>query len=208
MSLRIRWSQAGAVLLVGALVLLALRVAPSLLRAPEPPPVPADVGLPQVEAAPVEVVSPKRAPAGHIPSTSIRNGSKLTTRIVSPSTRANAPFRPHRPRHHPRPKLQKNGLIRAPPVPPPMPEAPPPSARRQNPDLLRRRWLVGVRPALRAGVGCHSPRLVLFRRSISAAPAGNSPPKKLSGEGHPTPAPPRANQPNAAIVPRRFGSPT
>src|SRR3954452_16188556 len=52
MSLRIRWSQAGAVLLLGALALLALRVAPSLLKPPAAAPVPADVGLPRVTMVP------------------------------------------------------------------------------------------------------------------------------------------------------------
>jgi len=34
-----------------AAVLLALRAVPSLLKPPEPPPLPADVGLPRIEAA-------------------------------------------------------------------------------------------------------------------------------------------------------------
>jgi hypothetical protein len=51
MRVRIRWSQAGLALLGVAAVLLALRVAPSFLKPPAPAPLPADVGLPRIEAA-------------------------------------------------------------------------------------------------------------------------------------------------------------
>jgi hypothetical protein len=51
MRVRVRWSQAGLVALGVAAVLLALRVAPSFLKPPAPAPLPADVGLPRIEAA-------------------------------------------------------------------------------------------------------------------------------------------------------------
>src|SRR6188472_652488 len=108
MSLRIRWSQAGAVILVGALVLLALRVAPSLLRAPEPPPVPADVGLPRIEAAPVkpiEITQPKRVPP-HPEHVHRRRKRK------------------HHAHHQPKQKNKERLVPTPPPVPPPTPEAP------------------------------------------------------------------------------------
>jgi len=50
MRVRIRWSQAGLAVLGVAAVLLALRVAPSFLKPPAPAPLPADVGLPRIEA--------------------------------------------------------------------------------------------------------------------------------------------------------------
>jgi hypothetical protein len=51
MRVRIRWSQAGLGLVAAAGILMALRVLPSLLTPPAPPPLPADVGLPRVEAS-------------------------------------------------------------------------------------------------------------------------------------------------------------
>jgi len=66
MRVRIRWSQAGLALLGVAGVLLAFRVAPSLLKPPAPAPLPADVGLPRVEARsnPVGSRQPEAAPSG------------------------------------------------------------------------------------------------------------------------------------------------
>jgi hypothetical protein len=59
---RIRWrgvARAAAIVVVG---LVALRLVPSLLHAPDPPPLGRDVGLPKAAAAkePVRVVKPKR----------------------------------------------------------------------------------------------------------------------------------------------------
>src|SRR4051794_10800864 len=50
MRVRIRWSRAGLALLGVAAGLLGLRVAPSFLTPPSPPPLPDDVGLPRIEA--------------------------------------------------------------------------------------------------------------------------------------------------------------
>src|SRR5262245_8411857 len=50
MRVRIRWSQASLALLGVATILLALRVASSFLQPPAPAPLPADVGLPRIEA--------------------------------------------------------------------------------------------------------------------------------------------------------------
>jgi hypothetical protein len=52
MRVRVRWSRAGVVLLGVAAAALALRVGPGLLTPPAPPPLPADVGLPQTKAPP------------------------------------------------------------------------------------------------------------------------------------------------------------
>src|SRR3954452_20135979 len=60
MRVRIRWSQAGMVLLGVVVVVLALRGAPSFLNPPAPAPLPADVGLPRVEARSEPVVSELR----------------------------------------------------------------------------------------------------------------------------------------------------
>src|SRR5215204_4333147 len=48
MKLRVRWSRAGRALLAGALVLLAMRATPDLLKPSDPPKLPSDVGLPRV----------------------------------------------------------------------------------------------------------------------------------------------------------------
>ncbi len=64
MHVRVRWSQAGLALLGVAGVLLALRIGPSLLKPPAPAPLPADVGLPRVEARSGPVVSEPREDTG------------------------------------------------------------------------------------------------------------------------------------------------
>ena len=82
MRVRIRWSQAGLALLGVAAVLLALRVAPSFLKAPAPAPLPADVGLPRVEARSEPVVSELRGDA--ISDGDSRSGSQRRLgRVVS-----------------------------------------------------------------------------------------------------------------------------
>jgi len=45
MKLRIRWPRAARILTLGALALLSLRLAPTLLQPPAPPKLPPDVGL-------------------------------------------------------------------------------------------------------------------------------------------------------------------
>src|SRR5215467_2899973 len=64
MRVRIRWSQAALALLGMAAILLALRVAPSFLKPPAPPPLPEDVGLPRLasEAPAVKRRIKKKAP--------------------------------------------------------------------------------------------------------------------------------------------------
>ncbi len=54
-SVRIRWGGVARVAAIVVVGLLALRLLPGLLRAPEPPPLAADVGLPQ--AKPVRTVA-------------------------------------------------------------------------------------------------------------------------------------------------------
>lgn len=64
MHVRVRWSQAGLALLGIAGLLLALRIGPSFLAPPAPAPLPADVGLPRMEARSAPVVSrPRGGPA-------------------------------------------------------------------------------------------------------------------------------------------------
>src|SRR4051794_21563511 len=134
MSLRIRWSQAGAVILGGALVLLALRVAPSLLRAPEPPPVPADVGLPQLEAAQIKLASPKQAPARTHPKNvpPQRKRTRHTHRQPKHKSKRSVPTAPPAP-PPPLEAPEKAASSAPPPVPPPMPEAPSPPAPAPTP---------------------------------------------------------------------------
>jgi hypothetical protein len=81
---RIRWRGLGKVVLVLVGGLLALQVLPSLLKPPAPPPIAADVGLPQVEVQQPEEGSPQ-------PSDSSR---PFSTRHPEP--------RPIERRHHPK----------------------------------------------------------------------------------------------------------
>jgi hypothetical protein len=53
-SVRIRWRGVARAAAIVVVALIALRVVPSLLRAPEPPPLGRDVGLPRAKVAPVE----------------------------------------------------------------------------------------------------------------------------------------------------------
>jgi hypothetical protein len=145
----------------------------------------------------------RRGPGG-----SVRDRSGLSRPIVSPSTRASAPLQPRRPHHHPSPKLQKK---RPHPHPHrchcPRPKLLRRAFRRQNPHLLLR--TMARRSSLRIESGGRVPLPAACTFSaFRSLPAPASSPKKLSGEWYPTPAPPRANQPDAAIVPRRFGSTT
>jgi len=48
MRVRVRWSQASLLIVAVVGSLFALKAAPSLLAPPEPPPIPADVGLPRI----------------------------------------------------------------------------------------------------------------------------------------------------------------
>lgn len=50
--MRVRWRGVGRAAAIVVVGLLALRLAPGLLRAPEPPPLGADVGLPRAKPAP------------------------------------------------------------------------------------------------------------------------------------------------------------
>src|SRR6476646_3740857 len=127
MSLRIRWSQAGLVLLVVGVGVLALREGPELLRAPEPPPLEEDVGLLQLETAPVEVATPKSS------------AQKLAPRKPGPRRR---PHRHHHRQQAPEPPRQKRvpSNPTPPPVPPLAPEAqapvpPPPPTPAPPPEL-------------------------------------------------------------------------
>jgi hypothetical protein len=69
------------------------------------------------------------------------------------------------------------------------------------------RRLDRVRPALRAGVGHPSRRLVLFRQQPPSAQPNPVPPKKLSREGCPTPAPAHGQPPPCRYSPSPFWQP-
>ena len=51
-TVRIHWQTVGKLAAAAAVALLGLQLLPGLLRAPEPPPLDADVGLPRVAAEP------------------------------------------------------------------------------------------------------------------------------------------------------------
>jgi outer membrane biosynthesis protein TonB len=72
--IRIRWRGVARVAAIAFVVLIAVRLLPGFLRAPEPPPLGADVGLPQ--GAPVPDVPREGAPR--------RAGRDRTTRAAAP----------------------------------------------------------------------------------------------------------------------------
>jgi len=151
MRVRIRWSRAGLALLGVAAVLLALRVAPSFLKGPAPAPLPADVGLPRVEARSEPAVSELRGDAISGGGSGSRSKPRLG-RVVSgggPRRRAEASEgkaarrRARRPiprrsaQHKPRTPTRRqdrpaDGLVPE-PVPPPETVPPPPPQPKSEP---------------------------------------------------------------------------
>jgi hypothetical protein len=63
--IRIRWRGVGKVAAIAVAAVVGLSLLPGLLRAPEPPPLGADVGLPQVTPTPEEPVRPATRPRKH-----------------------------------------------------------------------------------------------------------------------------------------------
>jgi hypothetical protein len=105
-NVRIRWRGVMRVVAIVAVALIALHLLPGLLRAPEPPPLTADVGLPRAKtltgasrrkARPAATVPPHRATK---PSTRLRRGQRTRSRPVpdAPASTAVIGSR-HRPRH-------------------------------------------------------------------------------------------------------------
>jgi hypothetical protein len=137
---RIRWRGVAKVAAIALVGLLAVRLLPSLLRAPEPPPVAADVGLPK--ATPVTDVP---RPAGTTRATDVPRPARHPRKRRRPSRQRRS--RPHKVRDAPAAKavigskrrhrvaarpahdLQKVTESTPPPapryVPPPIPEAAP-----------------------------------------------------------------------------------
>jgi hypothetical protein len=176
MNLRIRWSQAGLVLLVAVGVLLALRVVPSLLEPQEAPPVPADVGLPHVKAAPIKAAQHKPVRTRPRRKRHITYTAALAICLASTST--NVPAHPHR-RHTQ--KLRKQ--------PPPL-RAPSQHQRlklppHRRPPLTTDRW---SSPRIEGGCRVPLPAACTFS-AVQSRPAACSPSKKLSRKGYPTPTP-------------------
>jgi hypothetical protein len=127
-SVRIRWrgvARAAAIVVVG---LLALRVVPGLLRAPEPPPLGRDVGLPRASAAPVKPVRAVTKP---------KPREKKKTRVLPDRAASVAVIGAH---HRHRVRRHRRGTMPGPEpvestapavpeyVPPPPPETPPAAA--------------------------------------------------------------------------------
>jgi hypothetical protein len=125
---RIRWrgvARAAAIVVVG---LIALRLAPSLLRAPEPPPLGRDVGLPKAKPAskPVRVVRKPR-PKVHRRDVPDAPAAKAT---IGTRTRHRRKFHQQHPNPSPR-AHERVAKMKPSPAPEPAPEpvesAPPPA---------------------------------------------------------------------------------
>jgi hypothetical protein len=134
---RIRWrgvARAAAIVVVG---LIALRLLPGLLRAPEPPPLGADVGLPQAKpvraAAKREPKPPRQRPKRHRQKPKPRQKVRVVPdRPASKAVIGTEPKRRRPPnRHHGKtPRPRPAPVESAPPavpeyVPPPPPEPTP-----------------------------------------------------------------------------------
>jgi hypothetical protein len=124
---RIRWRGVARVAAIVAVGLIALRLLPGLLRAPEPPPLGADVGLPQVE--PVRAEAEPRTPIRH--RRKPRPGPKLEVVPDQPASKAKIGTKPkrRRPPHRHHDKKPE-------PAPPAVPEYVPPPAPEPAPAPL------------------------------------------------------------------------
>jgi hypothetical protein len=130
---RIRWRRVARVAAIVVVGLIALRLVPGLLRAPEPPPLGADVGLPKVEP-----VAKKPEPVVPKPAARRRRKARPHRRpaiLDAPAATAVIGTR-HRLRRHrktPEPNHRPAQPVSEPPetvesAPPPAPEyVPPPS---------------------------------------------------------------------------------
>jgi len=133
MKLRIRWPRAARFLLLGALALLSLRLAPTLLTPPVPEKLPPDVGLSGVVRRQRPSESPPRAdPAqsrrlvgrvawgrGHRRRAEAAEGSAPKQRVHRPSPRSSARHKPMTPT----PRQDPPDATSVPePVSPPAPE--------------------------------------------------------------------------------------
>ncbi len=106
MGLRVRWQLAAKGAAVVLVAFVALQLVPALLRPPAPEPLPADVGLPRVVAAPLPVAEPE------------------TPKPVKKLPKSKPNQHPRRqPAHEVRPAPPPNS--KAPPIPSPAPEPPP-----------------------------------------------------------------------------------
>lgn len=123
--LRIRWRAVGRVAAILAVGLIALRLVPTLLRAPEPPPLSRDVGLPKVRSAAsgtVRVVKKRpRKPHRHV----THHEHPHPSRDPRPASKAKISSTP-RPAPEPPPEPVESGPPPAPEyVSPPVPEPSP-----------------------------------------------------------------------------------
>src|ERR1700760_1821418 len=108
---RIRWRGVARVAAIVLVAMLGVRLLPGLLRAPEPPPLGADVGLPK--AKPVRVArKPERTPH---PPKSIPDAPAATAKIGTRIRHRPKP-RPPKPKSKPKPSPPPE------PTPPPAPE--------------------------------------------------------------------------------------
>ncbi|MBS1892990.1 MAG: hypothetical protein JST59_16965 [Actinobacteria bacterium] len=122
---RIRWRGVARVAAIVVVGLVALRLVPALLQAPEPPPIPANVGLPKARptvrepAPPVhpEQTKPHRRPVPDAPAATAKIGTR--TRHHSHRGSSDPPPKPVEPAPSPTPEYVP------PPAPEPAPEAVP-----------------------------------------------------------------------------------
>jgi hypothetical protein len=133
---RIRWrgvARVAAILVVG---LLALRLLPGFLRAPEPPPLGADVGLPKATPA-IEVPAPDGQRRRSRPQKSRPRPVEdaAASRAVIGSKRQHRVSKIAKPPARPEPKLESSPPPVPEYVPPVIPEPipPPPPAPRSTP---------------------------------------------------------------------------
>jgi len=130
---RIRWGGVARVAAIVVVALLGVRLLPDLLRAPEPPPLRADVGLPKAVAQPV-VERPRTKPKPR-PEAKTRKVSDTpaSTAMIESHTRRKPEPPPRRHHRHPAPKTTPEQEEAA---SPPAPECAPPPAPEAAPEPL------------------------------------------------------------------------
>ncbi|MBS1845057.1 MAG: hypothetical protein JST53_11625 [Actinobacteria bacterium] len=148
--MRIRWRGVARVAAIAVVGLVALRLVPALLHAPEPPPIPANVGLPRAKPAAREPEPPLRVPKPPVrpkPTKPHRHpvpDEPAARAKIGTRTRQH---RRHRTRDRSEPRTARHHRLTPPkpvdsspnpvePAPPPAPEYVPPPAAEPEPEAV------------------------------------------------------------------------
>ncbi len=140
--MRIRWRGVGRAAAIVVVALIGMRLLPDLLRAPEPPPLGADVGLPKAKpaAASRPVVPEPTKPGAPAPKHPSKRRPTPVAVPDAPASTARIGTRTRRPKHRRRVPHRVKEKRSPPPeptpesTPPPAPEYVPPPAAEAAPE--------------------------------------------------------------------------